>query len=53
MFNCNILIIKSEENIKYLYLDNIKLKKIFIISEITKYYFKERTICSSLEEQPN
>jgi hypothetical protein len=39
MFNYDILIIKSEENIKYLYLHNLMSKIIFRVSLMIKHYF--------------
>jgi hypothetical protein len=42
MFNYDTLIIKSEENIKYLYMHNLMFKIIFRVSEMIKYYFDDR-----------
>ena len=41
MFNYDISIIKSENNIKYLYLNDLMLKIIFRVAEMTKHYFDD------------
>jgi hypothetical protein len=53
IFNYDTLIIKCEENIKYLYLHVLMLKIIFRISEMIKHFLMFESIDSSLKEQSN